>query len=201
MFCNALGGHTAGKCPLLSADRYGRSWRRIQPAYSTFRSSSSMLAQPLPERVEQGRPIRRGRRTKKTYPRHLSRLLRVGNERRRPERKQCKYRVTPVHPTPPGRCESVQAMGSVRAEPINPGWQLACIRIAAMGRKFTPHRLGAQRDVLKCARRSYRGQMSAIERRSLRPLMAELRRRHGPRADVLACVRFGAWHPAGVDPQ
>jgi len=26
MFCNALGGHTAGKCPLLSADRYGRSW-------------------------------------------------------------------------------------------------------------------------------------------------------------------------------
>ena len=33
------------------------------------------LAQPLPERVEQGRPIGRGRHPKKTYPRHLSRLL------------------------------------------------------------------------------------------------------------------------------
>jgi energy-coupling factor transporter ATP-binding protein EcfA2 len=33
------------------------------------------LAQPLPERVEQGRPIGRGRQAKKTYPRHLSRLL------------------------------------------------------------------------------------------------------------------------------
>src|SRR5207245_1347403 len=33
------------------------------------------LAQPLPERVEQGRSIGRGRHTKKTYPRHLSRLL------------------------------------------------------------------------------------------------------------------------------
>jgi len=40
------------------------------------------LAQPLPERVEQGWPIGRGRQTKKTYPRHLSRLLRVGCERR-----------------------------------------------------------------------------------------------------------------------
>jgi hypothetical protein len=40
------------------------------------------LAQPLPECVEQGRPIGRGRQTKKTYPRHLSRLLRVGGERR-----------------------------------------------------------------------------------------------------------------------
>jgi hypothetical protein len=40
------------------------------------------LAQPLPERVEQGRPIGRGRQAKKTYPRHLSRLLRVGGERR-----------------------------------------------------------------------------------------------------------------------
>jgi len=26
VFCNALGCHTAGKCPLLSADRYGRFW-------------------------------------------------------------------------------------------------------------------------------------------------------------------------------
>src|SRR5215211_8289522 len=33
------------------------------------------LAQPLPERVEQGRPIGRGRHPKITYPRHLSRLL------------------------------------------------------------------------------------------------------------------------------
>src|SRR5499426_197747 len=40
------------------------------------------LAQPLPERVEQGRPIGTGREAKKTYPRHLSRLLRVGGERR-----------------------------------------------------------------------------------------------------------------------
>jgi len=39
------------------------------------------LAQPLPERVEQGRPIGRGRHPKKTYARHLSRLLRVGGER------------------------------------------------------------------------------------------------------------------------
>jgi hypothetical protein len=47
------------------------------------------LAQPLPERVEQGRPIGRGRQAKKTYPRHLSRLLRVGRERRGKEgRKQ-----------------------------------------------------------------------------------------------------------------
>ncbi|HEY9015614.1 MAG TPA: hypothetical protein VIM84_11190, partial [Gemmatimonadales bacterium] len=36
----------------------------------------------MPERVEQGRSIGRGRHTKKTYPRHLSRLLRVGGERR-----------------------------------------------------------------------------------------------------------------------
>jgi hypothetical protein len=36
----------------------------------------------LPERGEQGRPIGRGRHTKKTYPRQLSRLLRVGGERR-----------------------------------------------------------------------------------------------------------------------
>src|SRR5215211_1549666 len=40
------------------------------------------LAQPLPERIEQGRPIGRRRHPKKTYPRHLSRLLRVGGERR-----------------------------------------------------------------------------------------------------------------------
>ena len=40
------------------------------------------LAQPLPERVEQGWPIGRGRQAKKSYPRHLSRLLRVGGERR-----------------------------------------------------------------------------------------------------------------------
>ena len=40
------------------------------------------LAQPLPERVEQVRPIGRGRQAKKTYPRHLPRLLRLGGERR-----------------------------------------------------------------------------------------------------------------------
>ena len=40
------------------------------------------LAQPLPERVQQGRPIGRGRHPKKTYPMHLSRVLRVGGERR-----------------------------------------------------------------------------------------------------------------------
>ena len=33
------------------------------------------LAQPLPERVEQGRPIGSGRHPKITYPRHLFRLL------------------------------------------------------------------------------------------------------------------------------
>src|SRR5262245_20466657 len=50
---------------------------------SAYRSSMTIfwpsthpsLAQPLPERVEQGRPIGRGRQAKKTYPRHLSRLL------------------------------------------------------------------------------------------------------------------------------
>src|SRR5262249_16287444 len=35
----------------------------------------SEFAQPLPERVEQGLPIGRGRQAKKTYPKHLSRLL------------------------------------------------------------------------------------------------------------------------------
>jgi hypothetical protein len=40
------------------------------------------LAQPLPERVEQGRPIGWGRHPKETYPRHLARLLlRVCRER------------------------------------------------------------------------------------------------------------------------
>ena len=40
------------------------------------------LAQPLPEGVQQGRPIGRGRHPKNPYPMHLSRLLRVGGERR-----------------------------------------------------------------------------------------------------------------------
>src|SRR5262249_41425201 len=35
----------------------------------------SELVQPLPERVEQGRPIGRGRQPKETYPRHPARLL------------------------------------------------------------------------------------------------------------------------------
>ncbi len=56
------------------------------------------LAQPLPERVEQGRPIGRGRHTKKTYPRHLSRLLRPGGERRGEEAtRQGPKERAPVH--------------------------------------------------------------------------------------------------------
>src|SRR5215510_3248126 len=43
----------------------------------------SELAQPLPERVEQGRPIGRGRQPKETYPRHLARLL-LRTRRERP---------------------------------------------------------------------------------------------------------------------
>src|SRR5207302_10087297 len=43
------------------------------------------LAQPLPERVEVGRPVGRGRQIKKTYPRHPPRLLRFGGQRRREE--------------------------------------------------------------------------------------------------------------------
>src|SRR4029453_9462434 len=43
------------------------------------------LAQPLPERVEVGRRIGRGSRPKKTYPRHPSRRLRLGGERRSEE--------------------------------------------------------------------------------------------------------------------
>src|SRR5262249_36828825 len=43
------------------------------------------LAQPLPERVEQGRPIGRGRQPKETYPRHLARLL-LRARRERPTR-------------------------------------------------------------------------------------------------------------------
>src|SRR5262249_16466998 len=43
------------------------------------------LAQPLPERVEQGRPIGRGRQPKETYPRHLARLL-LRTRRLRPRR-------------------------------------------------------------------------------------------------------------------
>src|SRR5207302_9153262 len=44
------------------------------------------LAQPLPERVEQGRPVGRGRHCKETYPRHLSRWLPLCRERRGEER-------------------------------------------------------------------------------------------------------------------
>jgi hypothetical protein len=56
------------------------------------------LAQPLPERVEQGRPIGRGRQTKKTYPRHLPRLLRLGGERRGEEAaRQGPEERPPVH--------------------------------------------------------------------------------------------------------
>src|SRR4030095_11212046 len=62
-----------------------------QPVDPTFRISivddnilalnPPEFAQPLPERVEVGRSIGRGPRPKKTYPRHLSRLLRLSGER------------------------------------------------------------------------------------------------------------------------
>src|SRR5262249_3717474 len=39
------------------------------------------LAQPLPERLKQGRSVGRGRQTKKTYPRHLFSLLRLRGAR------------------------------------------------------------------------------------------------------------------------
>jgi hypothetical protein len=55
------------------------------------------LAQPLPERVEQGRPIGTGRQTKKTYLRHLSRLLRLGGERRGEEAGGQGEERPPVH--------------------------------------------------------------------------------------------------------
>jgi hypothetical protein len=45
----------------------------------------SQLAQSLPERVEPGRPSRRGRRPKETYSRDLPRLLRVGGGQRHDE--------------------------------------------------------------------------------------------------------------------
>ena len=43
--------------------------------YNILALNPPEVAQPLPERVEQGRPIGGGRQAKKTYPRHLSRLL------------------------------------------------------------------------------------------------------------------------------
>ena len=46
----------------------------------------AQLAQPLPERVEQVRPIGRGRQPKITYPRHLTRLLLCTNTRGAPDR-------------------------------------------------------------------------------------------------------------------
>ena len=55
------------------------------------------LPQPLPERVEQARPIGRGRQTKKTYPRHLSRLLRLGGERRGEQRGSTSQERPPIH--------------------------------------------------------------------------------------------------------
>ena len=56
------------------------------------------LAQPLPERVEQGRPVGRGRQTKKTYPRHLARLL-LRARRERPRRRTAEQsdEVAPFH--------------------------------------------------------------------------------------------------------
>jgi hypothetical protein len=73
----------------LEPDQLGRQVG--QPADPTLRISivdnnivalnPPELAQTLPERVEQGRPIGRGRHSKEPDPRHLSRLLRVGGER------------------------------------------------------------------------------------------------------------------------
>ena len=67
----------------LEPDQFGRQVG--QPAEPTLRISifdnnivalnPPELAQTLPERVEQGRPIGRGRHPKETDPRHLSRLL------------------------------------------------------------------------------------------------------------------------------
>jgi len=51
----------------------------------------------LPERVEQGRPIGRGRQAKKTYPRHLARLLRVGGERRGEDGSQASDESAAIH--------------------------------------------------------------------------------------------------------
>src|SRR5262249_39425030 len=98
----ALGGRDSLRCPRydevhFEPDQLGRQVG--QPVDPTLRISivddnilalnPPELAQPLPERVEQGRPIGRGRQAKKTYPRHLSRLLRIGRERRGKEgRKQ-----------------------------------------------------------------------------------------------------------------
>jgi hypothetical protein len=45
----------------------------------------------LPERVEQGRPIGRGRQPKETYPRHLARLL-LRARRERPRRRTAEQR-------------------------------------------------------------------------------------------------------------
>jgi hypothetical protein len=68
----------------LEPDQFGRKVR--QPVEPTLRISivddniltlnPPELAQPLPERVEQGRPIGRGRHSKETYPRRRTpRLL------------------------------------------------------------------------------------------------------------------------------
>ena len=63
------------------------------------------LAQRLPERIEQGRSIGRGRHPKITYPRHLSRML-LRARRERPSgyrtgksrvRTTLKSRVSPGH--------------------------------------------------------------------------------------------------------
>src|SRR5262249_30562280 len=72
------------------------------------------LAQPLPERVEQGRPIGRERHPKETYPRHLSRrLLRARRERPRCRRAAEKRdELAPPHGSSlrPGTPEQAEAI-------------------------------------------------------------------------------------------
>src|SRR5262249_50623183 len=58
------------------------------------------LAQPLPERVEEGRHIGRGPPPKKTDPRHLSRLLRLSGERRAEHCSPASHERAPVHRSP-----------------------------------------------------------------------------------------------------
>src|SRR5262249_29602923 len=55
------------------------------------------LTQPLPERVEEGRHIGRGPPPKKTYPRHLPRRLRLGDERRGEKGETARDERSPIH--------------------------------------------------------------------------------------------------------
>src|SRR5262249_26435062 len=123
----ALGGRDSLRCPRydevhLEPDQLGRQVG--QPVDPILRISivddnilalnPPELAQPLPERVEQGRPIGRGRQTKKTYPRHLSRLLRVGRKRRGEEAESASDEGAPVHYWMTSSARASTAGGMVR---------------------------------------------------------------------------------------